>query len=212
MARPKSDDKHLAILSAATAVFAERGLAASPTSAISKAAGVAEGTLFTYFATKDGLMNALYCHIKADIADHVLAGFDASANARGKLEHIWSRYVDWGVAHPQQHKVLAQLTLTDTITAASRAIGMQPFAEIEQLAKANIAAGVWRDYPVQFVGAGMGALADVTMAFMQRDPHHAATHSRNGFQLFWHGIALQESEERPAPPEPSPHRTRKTSP
>ena len=48
MARPKSEDKRNAILDAATRVFAESGLSAAPTSEISKQAGVAEGTLFTY--------------------------------------------------------------------------------------------------------------------------------------------------------------------
>jgi AcrR family transcriptional regulator len=59
VARPKSDDKRNAILYAATRVFAERGLTAAPTSEISKQAGVAEGTLLTYFKTKDDLMNAV---------------------------------------------------------------------------------------------------------------------------------------------------------
>lgn len=45
---------------------------ATPTSAISKAAGVAEGTLFTYFKTKDDLVNALYRAIKFEIAEATL--------------------------------------------------------------------------------------------------------------------------------------------
>lgn len=52
MARPKSEDKKQALLEAATAAFAQSGIAAS-TSAIARSAGVAEGTLFRYFATKD---------------------------------------------------------------------------------------------------------------------------------------------------------------
>jgi AcrR family transcriptional regulator len=47
LAKPKSEDKRNAILSAATQVFAERGLGA-PTAAITGAAGIAEGSLFTY--------------------------------------------------------------------------------------------------------------------------------------------------------------------
>ena len=60
MSRPRSEQKRQAILDAAFRVFVERGVAASPTSAISKAAGVAEGTLFTYFKTKEELMHELY--------------------------------------------------------------------------------------------------------------------------------------------------------
>jgi AcrR family transcriptional regulator len=60
VARPKSEDKRNAILDAATDLFAERGLAAAPTAEISRRADVAEGTLFTYFETKDDLINSLY--------------------------------------------------------------------------------------------------------------------------------------------------------
>lgn len=59
MARPRSEDKRQTILRAATQLFAEEGLNA-PTARIAKAAGVAEGTIFTYFANKDVLMNQLY--------------------------------------------------------------------------------------------------------------------------------------------------------
>lgn len=63
MARPKSEDKKQALLEAATAAFAQSGIAAS-TALIARNAGVAEGTLFRYFATKDDLLNALYLHLK----------------------------------------------------------------------------------------------------------------------------------------------------
>ena len=63
MAKPKSENKRNAILSAATQVFAERGLGA-PTAAITGAAWIAEGSLFTYFKTKDELINALYRELR----------------------------------------------------------------------------------------------------------------------------------------------------
>src|SRR3984893_19364549 len=108
MARTKSEDKRNAILSAATQVFAERGLGA-PTSAISQAAGVAEGTLFTYFPTKDELVNALYREIKLELADAMMSGFPRKKNIRTRLQHIWDGYVNWGLANPEKRKVLALL-------------------------------------------------------------------------------------------------------
>jgi AcrR family transcriptional regulator len=75
MARPKSEDKRNAILDAATGLFAERGLAAAPTSKISKQAGVAEGTLFTYFKTKDDLISALCREMKLELADAMMSDF-----------------------------------------------------------------------------------------------------------------------------------------
>lgn len=75
MARPKSEDKKQALLEAATAAFAQSGIAAS-TSAIARSAGVAEGTLFRYFATKDELLNELYLAIKLRLVRTMIAGLD----------------------------------------------------------------------------------------------------------------------------------------
>ena len=59
MARGRSPDKRIAILGAAVHEIAETGLAAS-TAKIAGRAGVATGTLFTYFANKKELLNELY--------------------------------------------------------------------------------------------------------------------------------------------------------
>jgi len=52
MARVRSPAKRTAILRAAVHEIAEAGLGA-PTAKIARRAGVAAGTLFTYFATKE---------------------------------------------------------------------------------------------------------------------------------------------------------------
>src|ERR1700679_1339609 len=108
MARPKSEDKRNSVLDAATRLFAERGLTAAPTSEISKQAGVAEGTLFTYFKTKDDLINALYRELKLELADAMMSNFPRKKNVRTRLQHVWDRYVKWGVANPEQQRVLRQ--------------------------------------------------------------------------------------------------------
>ena len=125
MARPKSEDKRNAILSAATHVFADRGLGA-PTSAISQAAGVAEGTLFTYFPTKDELINALYCEIKLELADAMMSNFPRRAGIRSRFQHVWDRYVTWGVDNPEQQKVLQQMTVWSGLTEESTQAGSPP--------------------------------------------------------------------------------------
>jgi len=47
------------ILEAATELFAQRGFSATPTAAIAKEAGVAEGLIFHYFQTKRGILFSL---------------------------------------------------------------------------------------------------------------------------------------------------------
>jgi AcrR family transcriptional regulator len=189
MARPKSDDKRAALLGAAEQIFAERGLTNSPTSAISKRAGVAEGTLFTYFATKDDLVNGLYVAIKRDIAECLMNDFPRRGPIRDRLEYVWNAFVEWGIANPQRRTVLAQLGVAEAVCEASRAVGYEPFAEIEELAQHSIETGVLRDLPVAFVAATMEALASVTMTFMIAEPDRAKEIRAQGFTTFWNGVA-----------------------
>jgi AcrR family transcriptional regulator len=191
MARPKSEDKRNAILTAAIAVFAEKGIWSTPTSAISKAANVAEGTLFTYFSTKDLLLNELYRLLKLELAGVLMADFPQTASLRRKLYHIWERYVSWGIANPLKLKVLNQLGVSDKITPESRAVGYAPFAEIERLAVDSIRRKQIYDYPVSFIAAIFSNMAETTMAAMAdkaRSRGAGVDYCVSGFEVFWRGI------------------------
>src|ERR1700686_4918970 len=133
MARPKSEDKRNAILDAATRLFAERGLSAAPTSEISKQARIAEGTLFTYFKTKDDLINALYREIKLELADAMMSGFPRKKSVRTRLRHVWDSYVNWGVANPEQRKVLAQLQVSGMLSKEAIQAGRAAFVEMQNM-------------------------------------------------------------------------------
>src|SRR6266702_3627120 len=114
MARPKSEDKRKAILDAAMELFAERGIAHAPTSAISAAAGVAEGTLFTYFKNKDELMNELYKEIRREI-DRQLDKYPYKADPHTRVRYVWDKFVDMVIAHPKRLRVQSQLRSSGTL-------------------------------------------------------------------------------------------------
>ena len=189
MARPKSDDKRNAILAAATQVVAEQGLGA-PTARIAKLAGVAEGTLFTYFATKDELLNRLYLELKEELSEAMLMALPAATHSlRNRLRHSWQQYVQWGVTFPEKRKVLAQLGVSDRISEQTKAAGQRGFTDVHAMLQESIASGALRDQPLTFVGAIMGSLADTTMDFMARDPARADEYAASGFEALWNAIA-----------------------
>jgi AcrR family transcriptional regulator len=187
MARPKSEDKPNAILAAAIKVFAERGLGA-PTSAITSAAGVAEGTLFTYFKTKDELVNAVYRAIKLELADAMMSGFPRRASVRVRLRHVWNQYLDWGVANPLQQVVLKQIQVWRGLTEESKAAGSQPFTQIQTMTDDAVAQRILQDLPRPFIWAAISALAETTMEFMRQEPEKAEQYRNSGFEMLWAGI------------------------
>jgi AcrR family transcriptional regulator len=185
----KSEDKRNAILEAATRLFAERGLTAAPTSEISKQAGVAEGTLFTYFETKDHLINALYREIKLELADAMMSDFPRKKKVATRLRHVWDRHVNWGIANPNQRKVLAQLTVSEVLTKESRDAGSAPFVEFHIMIRDAIEQRIFRnDVPVELISKSLSALVEATIDLTVSNRSKAKQYRDSGFQMFWAGI------------------------
>jgi AcrR family transcriptional regulator len=184
MARPRSEDRRASLLEAATAVFAEHGLSA-PTSLISKTAAVSEGSFFTYFRTKDELVNALYREIRRDLASAVMSDFPRKASIRNRLEHVWTRYVSWGVANPVARKALKHVSMSKVITADVRAEGGALFAEVERLQLDAIEQRKLQHLPPVMASQALKALAEMTMDLIEGRPGQAEAFTAAGFQMLW---------------------------
>jgi AcrR family transcriptional regulator len=187
MARPKSEDKRNAIMSAATRVIVTQGLGA-PTAVIAREAGVANGSLFTYFETKAELFNQLYLALKTAMATAAMAGLPPRAALRKQVQHVWSNWTRWAVAHPEQRRALALLGVSDELTPASRAAGHQVMAGIAGLMERSRANGPLHDAPLAFAAALMNSMAEATMDFMLNDPANAEAHSKTGFDALWRAL------------------------
>jgi AcrR family transcriptional regulator len=188
VARPRSDDKRNAIISAAIRVIASQGLSAA-TATIAKEAGVSNGSLFTYFETKAELLNQLYLELKAETAAAALAGLPTKSGIRKQMLHMWSNWLRWAISSPEKRRTLAYLGVSDDITSASHQTATHAFAGIRDLLERSRENGPMRDAPLMFVAALMSALAEATIDFMIRAPANADKHSKAGFDALWRMIA-----------------------
>jgi AcrR family transcriptional regulator len=187
MARPRSEDKRTAIFDAATEVVAVHGVAA-PTAAIARGAGVAEGTLFTYFATKDVLLNQLYLRIKTRLRDAMMADYPSGKGLPLRCRHVWERYIGWGSAHPLERKAARQLAVSDRITEESRRVVADLFGEFNTMMRECMASGPLKDQPTAFASALLSAIAETTMEFIAREPKRARQYTGAGFEAFWKAV------------------------
>jgi AcrR family transcriptional regulator len=180
MARPKSDDKRNSILAAATRVIATHGLGAS-TALIAQEAGVASGTLFTYFATKTDLLNQLYLELKTEMASGALAGVSSQADVWAQMETMWVRWMNWAVAGPDKRRALAQLMVSDEITEDAVRKGHEIMRDTARLMDRCRQDGPMKSVPLDLVSGLMSALADTTIDFMLSQPHQADEHCKTAF-------------------------------
>ncbi|WP_263376298.1 TetR/AcrR family transcriptional regulator [Granulicella aggregans] len=184
MARAKSPEKRQAILQAAAREIAASGLGAS-TAKIAKSADLAEGTLFTYFPTKDELLNELYLELKGEAYRRINAEFPYKAALRERARHIWTEYLSWAIDRPEERRASVQLNVSDVVTAATRErIGSQRGA-LEQTMNEVETRGVFKELPAGFASSAMAAMQEAVMDTVARKPRQRALLVEKGFEAFW---------------------------
>lgn len=110
ISQSEKGEKQAEILAAALKLFVEFGFHGTPTSKIAKEAGVANGTLFHYFKTKDDLIIALYIDIKSRLTSCIrpqaLPGEDTKATCK-------RNYIDalhWAMKSNDEFRFVQQFT------------------------------------------------------------------------------------------------------
>jgi AcrR family transcriptional regulator len=187
MARRRDPEKRKAILEAAVEEIADTGLSAA-TAKIASRAGLAEGTLFTYFATKDELLNELYVELKSEVYTRVNADFPRKASLQQRAWHVWSASLGWAIESPRRRKVSVQLNLSDVVTAETRERTAEARGSVDAMFAELEARETLRGTPRGFGAATMAAMQEATLDFVARHPRQRGTLMERGFALFWRAV------------------------
>ncbi|WP_161596810.1 TetR/AcrR family transcriptional regulator [Chitinophaga vietnamensis] len=85
----KDDKKADQIFQAALKLVARKGLAGMTMGDISKAAGIATGTLYVYFKGKDELINALFAACRENSVQVAFKGYDPAGPYKPGFRTVW---------------------------------------------------------------------------------------------------------------------------
>lgn len=151
--RPAAD-KREAILDAALRVIARLGLHAAPMSVVAREAGVAAGTLYLYFPSKEAMINDLYLELLRE--QYRAVGLDALPatdvvpdDPRAGLWDFWRRLARWHLDHPDASNVLQQCQASGILGEETRATHARMDAAGVARFEAETARGMLRDLPRQ---------------------------------------------------------------
>lgn len=133
----KKGDKAEAILDAALHVVMERGFHGATIPDIAARAGVAAGSIYTYFASKDVLVNTLYRKWKNALARRVYTDFPAGASSRVQFETMWRSMAAFALEQPDALAFLELQSHKGYLDTESRALENQ----LKEFAAAAFAAG-----------------------------------------------------------------------
>ena len=104
--RSNGGDKRERILAAAEVVFAKRGFYGSRVTEIAKQAGVADGTIYLYFKSKDDLLISLFESRMELVNDQLRTAVAAGTSAPDKLRRFVTAYCELAAANPNVAEVI----------------------------------------------------------------------------------------------------------
>lgn len=103
-----------AILDAATLEFAEKGFHEASISGITARAGVALGSFYTYFDSKDSVFKALVSDMSAQVRDHVAPHVLAAPDALSAEREGLSSFLDFVKTHKEIYRIIDESEFVDS--------------------------------------------------------------------------------------------------
>ncbi len=188
---PQVTDKKTAIMDASLKLFTERGFHGTSTAQISKEAGVATGTLFNYFPTKEDLINSLYFEVKGQLSKSMGNEIEAQSTFQGKLRKIWSNLINWGVDNQEEFLFVGQFCSSPYISKFTREEVMKEYVFLHELVDEGIKAGEIRDFSadltISMFYQGSRAVVNLLLdSDLSQDKNKII---EDGFQILWRGLA-----------------------
>lgn len=102
------NDKQKDLLAAALRLFVENGFHGTPTSKIAKEAGVANGTLFHYYNTKEDLIISLYIDIKKRMGEYMETKTALAKDAKEKFRIQFNEIILWSMDNKNEFYFIQQ--------------------------------------------------------------------------------------------------------
>tara|TARA_R110002049_G_scaffold221546_1_gene392965 strand:- start:77 stop:652 length:576 start_codon:yes stop_codon:yes gene_type:complete len=96
-------DKKKCIIQSALDLIQEHGFHGCPVSMVAKNAGVAAGTIYTYFENKDSLIIGIYEYVAEEIKKYVAERDDASLTFKDRFYNYWKNLTDFYELNPSAY-------------------------------------------------------------------------------------------------------------
>jgi AcrR family transcriptional regulator len=191
----RPDETRKKLLDAALQLFSERGWRNTATAEISQQAGVATGTLFNHFPSKDDLVKELFLVIKADQSAAVAVDFPQSASPRERVQHAWQAVAAWSLANPMQHTFACDCKssrlVPEDVLEQSRELFCPVLIAIEEA----VESGELRDIPRPLLLGIMGAIYEGQIHLLagQENTDDVDEYIDLSFDILWNGLKTTEA-------------------
>lgn len=182
-------DKKELLIEKALELFVSQGFDNTPTSQISKESGVATGTLFHHFQSKEDLISEVYLYIKKQFIAETFEKVDSETLVKESLEKLWIESVNWALREKVRYAYTQKYYSSVYITDEVKKLVAEEFAVFEKIVKRGLKEKLFRNISSRliwdiFASMSMGVVRHLNEA--NKKDKKIVT---EGFDMFWTAVA-----------------------
>ncbi|AKB85248.1 TetR/AcrR family transcriptional regulator [Methanococcoides methylutens] len=177
------------IINAAIRLFVEQGFDNTPTSQISKEAGVATGTLFNYFSTKEELINEAYLYVKTNLFEMLSESCRSYISTKEAFEGVWFSLIEWGYNNRMESEFSRVFVNSVYITKLTKKRYEELGGPIRDLMARGFDEGLFKDVPVELLQNVIGGVYQGVMNYMYELDELDEKLVASSFDMLWDAIS-----------------------
>lgn len=116
MPKPKDEHKLAAIHDQTMKLVNKTGFAALKMADVAQAAGIATGTLYVYYKSKEALINAVYLSTKLEMIQVMLDNTHANPDYFLTFKNMWMAYMQYCIQNPEKMLFVEQFIYSGLIS------------------------------------------------------------------------------------------------
>jgi AcrR family transcriptional regulator len=185
-------EKRQSLINTAMQLFVEFGYYGTPTSKISKEAGVAAGTLFNYFKTKDELLNQILIDKKQEMIDFINQNLDINLGIYTIIKHVWTQFMIWGQQNPITVEFFIKFRHSNDITPNTHTILDGKYTGIQNLILRGQSEDSIKKVDYELLFETIATMLDSNCRYFieHQDKFEDEEQRENVFKMFWDCIKL----------------------
>lgn len=183
--------KRKLLLETALSLFVSRGFIGTPTAMITREAGVATGTLFHYFRSKEELIEELFWITKKEMGEALRSRIVDETTVKGKVLRVCQNYLVWGINNHDKVKFLRLAHSSPLISKATQKEVIAEYHFLYEIIREGIDKGIIRDVAPDLLILMFGTSLDGAIDFIleKTDENDRSQYMSTAFDLLWIGIS-----------------------
>ncbi|OKS88684.1 TetR/AcrR family transcriptional regulator [Mucilaginibacter polytrichastri] len=176
------------VISAAIELVVAKGFNKVSTAGISKIAGVATGTMFHHFNSKDDIIITAYKTVKRSFIAQTTSCQNEN-NVKEDLQSMWNNLIEWSLNHQDQFRYMQQFINSPYY---SKEIMSQDdtWTSLLDWWKAAIKSGQIKDIPVEFLIKIFSTVLYSTIDFLIYHPDKKGEYLKYSFLMCWDMVGV----------------------